>query len=96
MGGTVDHPDEIQADAPPEQRHHMPGGIQGLAPQVHGQGGGQDEANNRHQPQVVLLLEHYQGIGLQIGEIYLLALLHHLGMFAAAQPSDVGKEPTAL
>jgi len=63
MGGTVDHPDEIQADAPPEQRHHMPGGIQGLAPQVHGQGGGQDEANNWHQPQVVLLLriEHKGG-----------------------------------
>lgn len=40
----------------------------------------------------LLLLEHDDGIGNQITEVQAFAFLHHIGMFLAQQPANMGEE----
>lgn len=67
MGSTVHQPGYVQDETPAEHGGHEPGIDEGLTPKVHGDGGRHDEAQNRHQDHVVLLLEHQDGIGTKIG-----------------------------
>ena len=45
---------------------HEEGRVEALPPEQVGQQGGQDEAGRKEAGHVVLVLEHHQGVGLQV------------------------------
>ena len=95
VGGGVDEPGEVQDDGVAEGAGHEEGVPKVLAPEVLGDLGGHDVAHVQGEPRVELLLEHDEGVLVQVGEVEVAAGLDDGGMLLDEEPAHVGEEEAA-
>ena len=74
---------EVAQDAPGVRRPHR------LAPEVHGDPGGQGDGHGEGEREVVAVLEHDHRVGAEVTEVDLGALPDDLGVLADEEPTHL-------
>lgn len=92
-------------------RVHQPGGVKGenvsedvkaegvdprFVPQQNWNWNGQRKANQRHEDEIVFMLESDYGIGIQIGNVQFLSLFDDVGVFSAQKPTHMREKETTF
>ena len=95
MGGGVDEPGEVQHDGVTEGTGHEEGVPEVLPPEVLRDLGGHDVAHVQSEPRVELLLEHDEGVLVQVGEVEVASGLDDGGMLLDEEPAHVREEESA-
>jgi len=75
MSNRVDEPGEVEVEHVAEEGSEAEGGHQRLSPEEPRDEGGQDDAHGQDQLDIMLLLEHDNGVRLQVAHVNLLAVL---------------------
>lgn len=92
VSSTVHQPCDIQNNGIPKHGAHKPSCPQTFTPKVPWNNCWYKEAHNRHQYQIVFLLETQYRVRLQVRQINLFTLGNDVGMFTTQQPTDMWKE----
>jgi hypothetical protein len=95
VGGGVDEPGEVQNDGVAESAGDEEGVPEFLAPEVLRDLGGHDVAHVQGEPRVELLLEHDEGVLVQVREVEVAAGLDDGGVLLDEEPAHVGEEEAA-
>ena len=66
-----------------------------LSPQDDGDDGGKEDGEKEEEDVVVAVLEHDEGVGLQVGHVDGLPARDDPGMFPHTEPADVGEEKSS-
>lgn len=95
MCGGVDEPGEVQYDGVTEGTGNEEGVPEVLPPEVLRDLGGHDVAHVQSEPRVELLLEHDEGVLVQVGEVEVASGLDDGGMLLDEEPAHVSEEEAA-
>jgi len=95
VGGRVDEPGEVEDGDIAEDRDEEPD-LDGLHPEPGGDGGGKDEGEGEEEGEIVLVLNHDQGVLLQVLHVDCFTPRDHFWMLPHAQPPNVREEKAPL